>query len=72
MATRKRFQPLSMELGGYLYTFIIIYVIVAIAIYIVLGLDKWAFYGAISLGLPFTIVIFLVILWFTGVEGPIQ
>ncbi len=72
MAKRKRFQPMSMELGGYVKTFFILWIIIGGVTYIALGLDKWAFYAAISLGFLFTIVAFLLLLWITGVQGPIE
>lgn len=64
----KRFIPLSSELGGYLKTFIIIWIIWFVILFIALGCGKWAFYGGISVGLIFTVPSFLVILFLTGVK----
>ncbi len=71
MSQRKRFQPLSMELVGYIKTFVAIWIIFWVAIFLIAGVDKWAFFAGFGLGFIFTIPCYLLILWLTGVEGQV-
>jgi len=64
----KRFIPLSSELGGYLKTFLIIWAIWFVVVFLCSGAGKWAFYGGIGLGFIFTVPSFIVILFLTGVR----
>lgn len=64
----KRFIPLSSELAGYFKTFIIIWIIWFIILFVALGGGKWAFYSGVSVGFLFTIPSFGLVLYLTGVR----
>lgn len=66
---KQRFQPISAEIGGYLKTFGIIWLILFILILIVGGFNKWSFYAAIGLGFLLTIPIYGLALYLTGVRA---
>ena len=67
MAT-KRFQPLSTELGGYIKTFFILWIIIFIIIFMALGGGKWALWSGVAVGFLITIPCFVVTLVLTGVK----
>lgn len=72
MATRKRFQPLSTELGGTLRVFLYAWAILFIILFLALGCNTWAFYGALPISFILAWPVLFLMLFLTGVKGPIQ
>ncbi len=65
---RKRFQPVTSELGSYVKLYFLIWIVVGVILFIGLGGGRWAFWGAIGLGCLVTIPIFVIALSVTGVK----
>ena len=69
--SRSRFVPLNVQIGGYFKTFFIIWVISFIILLIALGLNTWAFWGAIPISFLVAVPIYYVLVIMTGVKGGI-
>lgn len=71
MAT-KRFQPLDIEVSGYIKTFLILWVVSFVVWLIIMGASWWSFYGAIGLATLSALVITIVLSALTGFSGDIN
>lgn len=72
MTIKKRYQPLSWEVSGYLKTFFWCWIVSWIVLIILGGANAWAFFGGMLLALPVAILIFLAFLFITGVKDKLD
>ena len=55
------------EIAGVIKVFFIVWIIASIVFFLILGLNKWAFWGAIGIGCIASVIVALILSLLTGV-----
>jgi Na+-driven multidrug efflux pump len=65
-ASRKRFIPVTQQLGSTFKLFFIVWAVCLVVFFVGLGASKWAFWGGIGLGFMFAIPITYILMRVTS------
>ena len=64
-----RYTPMWEEFWGTLKVFGFFWLLFSVLLFIILGFDRWAFWGAIVLGFIFSVLVTFLIALVTGVKN---